>query len=327
MKHLMAFALMGLLFLSPAWALEQNDSGQSFSAWLEEFKKDAITEGISPSTLEAAFADSEPLERVVELDRKQPESTMTLEQYLRNAVNPKRIKEGKEFYAENHKLLKKIGAEYGVQPSFIVALWGIETNYGRNMGGFDTIDALATLAFEGRRSEFFRTELINALKIIEAEDMAATELRGSWAGALGQCQFMPSSFLQFAVDYNKDGKRDIWDTKSDVYASIANYLKSSGWNDDHRWGQPVELPDDFDRALADIKQEKPLSEWKKLGVRDADGSPLSGKNRDASLIFAGEGDDAVPFIIYHNYKVILKWNRSRFFATAVSKLADAIEKN
>ena len=207
-----------------------------------------------------------------------------------------------------------------------MALWGIETNYGRNTGGFYTIDALATLAFDGRRSAFFREELINALTILQKENMAAGDMKGSWAGALGQCQFMPSSFLKYAVDYNKDGKRDIWDSKQDVFASIANYLKTEGWNSNEGWGRPVRLPKDFDNALADIKSSKTLSEWNKLGVRRLDGKPLPDEDLKASLIMVGEGEDASPYIVYGNYKVILHWNRSRFFATAVGNLADAIGK-
>lgn len=326
MKRLMILAIATLMLSGTACAREINEPLQPFSEWLKEFMEDARSEGISQETLDEAFDGTEPIERVLELDRKQPESRLTLQQYLSNAVSDKRIREGKQFYAENRKLLAKIGAEYGVQPRFIVALWGIETNYGRNTGGFRTVDALATLAYDGRRSEFFRDELIKALKILESEHMPGDDMFGSWAGALGQCQFMPSSFLQFAVDYNKDGRRDIWETKADVFASIANYLKSSGWNDSETWGRPVSLPDGFDESLADIKSEKPLKEWKKLGVRNVNGKPLPGGDINASVIFVGEGDDAAPYIIYGNYKVLLKWNRSRFFATAVSNLADAIGK-
>ena len=156
--------------------------------------------------------------------------------------------------------------------------------------------------------------------------MAAEDMKGSWAGALGQCQFMPSSFLKYAVDYDHDGKHDIWESKPDVFASIANYLKSSGWNNKEGWGRPVKMPKGFDTAKADIKTEKKLLEWNKMGVRKLDGKPLSSDDINASLILVGEGEDAVPYIIYGNYKVILKWNRSRYFATAVGTLADAIGK-
>jgi len=309
--------------LSPSFS-----SSSSFSSWLEQFKQDAEAKGISRATLDAAFAGSEaPLDRVIELDQKQPELKLTLDQYLARIVSDTRIKDGRKQFAANRTLLTKIGKKYGVQPRFIVALWGIETNYGTRTGGFNVIDALATLAYDGRRAGFFRGELIDALRIIEQEHMSADDLKGSWAGALGQCQFMPDSYLKFAVDYNGDGKRDIWNTKSDVFASIANYLKSSGWDDKVGWGRPVKLPDNFDRSLADNSSEKSLAEWNKLGVRTASGGKLPAQKMKASLVFVGEGDDAVPYIIYSNFKVIMKWNRSRFFATSVGMLADRVESH
>ena len=172
-------------------------------------------------------------------------------------VTGKRTEDGRKQFAANRALLKKIGKKYGVQPRFILALWAIETNYGKNTGGFQIVDALATLAYDGRRAGFFRNELIDALKILGQEHMPAADLKGSWAGALGQCQFMPDSYLKYAVDYDGDGKRDIWNTKADVFASIANYLKSSGWNDSVGWGRPVELPENFDLAWPISIRRKP----------------------------------------------------------------------
>ena len=316
MKHILAIFLTAL-FLLPAIA---NAESQPFSQWLASFERDALSQGISQNTLDDAFEGIEPNDRVLELDHKQPESRLTLDEYIENVLTPKRIKDGRKFFAENRSLLKTIGTRYGVQPRFIVALWGIETNYGRNTGGFSTIESLATLAYDGRRSEFFRGELINALQILQNEHMQADDMEGSWAGALGQCQFMPSTFLKYAVDYNHSGKHDIWDNKADVFASIANYLKSLGWNEQEGWGRPVALPDNFDRSLTDIKIEKTLAEWKRLGIA------LPAKQTKASLILVGEADDAVPYIIYGNYKALLQWNRSRFFATAVGTLADKIGK-
>ena len=320
-------ALFSILFtLTSTVSAQENAKNQSFDSWLSDFKRDAASQGISQNTLDDAFAETKPLERVLVLDRKQPESTLTLDEYLENVVSDKRISDGRKFYAANKSLLAKISAEYGVQARFIVALWGIETNYGRNTGGFSTIDSLATLAFDGRRSEFFRDELLNALKVLQSEHMSAEDMRGSWAGALGQCQFMPSSFLKYAVDYDHDGKHDIWHTQSDVFASIANYLSSVGWNGNASWGGRVKLPPKFDKTLTDIKTEKTLQEWHKLGVRKLSGKTLPSDSMKASVIMVGEGADAVPYIIYSNYKVLLQWNRSRYFATAVGTLADAIGK-
>ncbi len=318
MKKIIAFTLLILSCLNPAYA--EGD----FRQWLSNFKRDAMSQGITKETLDEAFAETGPLDRVLVLDRKQPESTMTLDEYLDGVVSQKRVSDGRRLYEENYDLLNRIGSEYNVQPRFIVALWGIETNFGKNIGGFSTIDSLSTLAYDGRRSEFFRAELINALKVLQSEDMPASDMKGSWAGALGQCQFMPTSFIKYAVDYNHDGKKDIWNTKADVFASIANYLQSEGWEGNEGWGRPVNLPPGFDRNLADIKATKKLSEWQHMGVRRTDGHALPTDNVDASLIYVGEGEDATPFLIYGNYKVLLKWNRSRLFATGVSMLADKI---
>lgn len=304
----------------PAWA----KNSASFSQWLDAFRQDALSQGISRTTLDEAFVNVSPDEHILELDRKQPESVLTLQQYLSRSVNSQRIEQGTELLKNNRPLLEEIGRRYGVQPQFIVALWGIETNYGENTGGFSTIEALATLAYDGRRADFFRDELLKALKIIEADHISAADMDGSWAGAMGQCQFMPSSFLQYAVDYDHDGKHDIWNTQADVFASIANYLSSSGWDSSQGWGEPVHLPDGFDNALTDIKLEKPISEWKRLGITREGGEPLQDNGAQASVVMVGQGKDAVPYIIYGNYKVLLKWNRSRYFATAVSTLADSI---
>jgi membrane-bound lytic murein transglycosylase B len=327
-----SFLLMGLFWglltghlLVPAMAQEKPDNTQPFDQWLSDFKRDALAQGISQQTLDKAFADTAPIDTIIRLDKKQPENKLTLKEYLARVLTDKRIEHGQEAYDEDRELLTRIGNEYGVQPRFIAALWGIETDFGRNTGDFVITDALATLAYDGRRSEFFRGELIDALKILEAENMSAEEMYGSWAGAMGQCQFMPSTFLKHAVDEDKDGRRDVWDNKEDFLASIANYLKSLGWKKDQGWGRPVKLPKGFDMSLADIKKEKSLPKWKKLGVKKADGSPLPDEDISASLILVGEGPHAAPYIIYSNYKALLQWNRSRFFATSVGMLADSLK--
>lgn len=295
----------------------------SFDVWLAEFRKDALTQGISQQTLDAAFDGVRPIARVIELDRKQPETTMTLGQYLDRIVSDARIDQGRQMFAEHRELLSRVSSEYGVQPEYIVALWGIETNFGKNTGGFTTVAALATLAHEGRRSDFFRKELINILRISQEEGIPPQDIKGSWAGALGQCQFMPSSFLSYAVDYNKDGKRDIWDTQEDVFASIANYLSRSGWEEGLGWGFAVDMPDGFDRTLANIKESKPLSDWKKMDLKPSAGD-WPAQPDSLSLVLIGEGDEATSYLVSKNYKTILLWNRSRYFATAVGMLAERI---
>lgn len=310
--------LLASLVAAPAQA-------EDFATWLAAFKQEARQKGISERVLDAAFTAAEPDETVLKLDRKQPEGRFTLAQYLKRTLSKKRYQDAQKAYNQYKPLLEEIGREYGVQPRFIVALWGVETDFGHNTGDFAVTDSLATLAYDGRRAEFFRGELLDALHIMEEEGLTPDEMYGSWAGALGQCQFMPSTFLKHAVDFNKDGKRDVWGTQADVFASIANYLKSLGWNAEGGWGRPVKLPKGFDPSLMDIKQSRPLSEWKKLGVRKADGSALPDSEMNSSLVFVGEGEGAPAYIIYDNFKALLQWNRSRYFATSVGMLADSIK--
>lgn len=329
-KPVLKTIALAAFFMLAGCGAHANNS-QSFSTWLEELKREAVAKGVSSQTVEDAFATSvAPIGRIIELDRKQPESKMTLAKYLASAVSDRRIEEGTTQLADYDALLSDVSRKYGVQKEFIVALWGIETNYGENTGGFDVFDALATLAYDGRRSEYFRGELINALKIVDADHISVEAMQGSWAGAMGQCQFMPTSFLEYAVDYDGDGKRDIWDTQEDVFASIANYLSSSGWDGELGWGFEVSLPAAFSEEMLDIKSTKTREQWEALGVRDVRGGSLLSQSllpsgAALSVIKVGDGETARHYIISNNYKVLLKWNRSRFFATAVGTLADSIK--
>jgi len=303
----------------------------SFDQWLTQLRKDALADGISDATLDAALKDVKLIERVIELDRSQPEFTLTFAQYLERVVPVSRQNRAKARFNEHRDLLKEIGQTYGVQPRFVVALWGIETDFGRVQGGFKVIPALVTLAYDGRRSEFFRKELMDALHIIEEGHISAEEMNGSWAGAMGQSQFMPSSFRQYAQDYDKDGHKDIWTTQSDVFASAANYLKSVGWQDDMTWGREVKLPSsgvaspDKAMALHDNKTKKSLPEWAKLGVLSADGSALPTRPLQARLVLP-DGADGPAYLVYANYEAILRWNRSNYFAIAVGTLADSMRE-
>ncbi len=294
-----------------------------FAAWLGELRNEALSQGIRPETLDLALRDLAPNPRVIELDRKQPEFTLTFEEYLRRVVPPSRVERGRRLLAEHAALLKEIAARYHVQPRFIVALWGIETDFGRVTGGFPVIEALATLAYDGRRSAYFRKELLYALRIVDEGHVTPDNMMGSWAGAMGQSQFMPSSFVRYAVDYTGDGRRDIWGTLADVFASAANYLASVGWRDDQTWGREVRLPPGFDTSLADLKVIRKISAWQALGVRRADGRDLPTRDLDASIVLPG-GPDGPAFMVYGNYRALLKWNRSTYFATAVGRLSDAI---
>lgn len=298
---------------------------QPFETWLEGVRAEARQKGISEATVQAALADIQPIPRVIELDRQQPEFTLTFQQYLDRVVPQARIDKGRRLMAEHKALLTRIEGQFGVPARQIVALWGIETDFGRVTGGFKVIPALATLAHDGRRSAFFRKELMDALKIVDDGHIDAERMLGSWAGAMGQNQFMPSSFRAYAIDYTGDGKRDIWTTLPDVLASIANYLSRVGWKNDQTWGREVQLPAGFDIGLAENKTRKAIPEWQALGVRRADGSDLPARDLPAQIVLpAGAGGPA--YMVYDNFEVILKWNRSTYFAIAAGTLADALGK-
>jgi membrane-bound lytic murein transglycosylase B len=293
-----------------------------FQTWLKALRKEALERGIPASVLDQGLADAAPIPRVLELDRRQPETTITFDDYIARVVNNARVESGRARLQEHREVLGRVAQTYNVQPRFIVALWGIETDFGRITGNFLVIHALATLAYDGRRSAFFRDELFKALTIVARGNVAAQEMRGSWAGAMGQSQFMPSSYLAYAVDFDGDGRADIWNTRADVFASAANYLAKSGWRGDETWGRQVQLPAGFDRTLIDhTKLQKPLAEWQRLGVRKSDGGDLPAREVNASLVQPG-GADGPSFLIYNNYRVLLRWNRSLYFATAVGFLAD-----
>lgn len=323
MRRLVPFLLL-LLFLRPAFAADAGD----FGAWLRGMRHDAMAQGITVATLDRAFAGVSPIPRIIELDHSQPETTLTFAQYIERVVPPARREAAHQHYLENKPLLDKIGRRYGVQPRYIVALWGIETNFGQRIGTYPVISALATLAYDGRRAAFFRRELINALRIIQDDKIDPAIMVGSWAGAMGQSQFMPSSFLAFAVSYSGKAAPDIWNRKDDVFASIANYLSRSGWHGDQPWGEAVTPPATLDSSLIGPGQKKTVAEWAALGVHRADGSALPAAapaaQLRASLIQPG-GSDGPSFLVYDNFSVIMRWNNSSYFAVAVGTLADNVD--
>ena len=314
-----------LIVVGLSMALVCNTNAEEFSAWLDKLKTEAKLQGISQKTIDSSLIGIKPIPRVIQLDRKQPEFTLTFADYLKRVVSDRRIRIGKSKLKEHKELLGEISSKYGVQSRYIVALWGIETDFGRITGGFPVISSLATLAYDGRRSKFFRKELLLALKIIDGGHILAKDMIGSWAGAMGQNQFMPSSFHAYAVDYDKDGSKDIWRTLPDIFASIANYLSKSGWRSDQTWGRAVSLPKKFPRKFLGRKLKKPLSEWQQLGVRRLSGQDLPKRNLLSSIIRPEKGQIGPAFAIYSNYNVILKWNRSNYFATAVGILSDKIK--
>lgn len=295
----------------------------AFDTWLAELYNEALAAGISAATLDVALTGLQPIERVIELDRQQPESVLTFEEYLARVVPERRITMGREKLAQHRALLDQVSAEFNVPARFIVALWGIETDYGRLLGNFSVVASLATLAYEGRRATLFRKELFEALRILDSGDVALTDLRGSWAGAMGQTQFMPSTYRNYAVDFNGDGKRDPWNQLPDVFASAANYLTKIGWVKGETWGREVRVPDNFAQQWLGLEQRKPLAEWQALGVRHKDGADLAALDMAASLVQPG-GPAGRAFLVYDNFRVLMQWNRSTYFGIAVGQLADAL---
>ena len=315
-----SFAL-SLLFCAAAAPARAGEP--DFQAWIQGVRRDALAQGIAAATLDRALAGVAPIPRVIELDHRQPETTLSFSEYLERVVSPQRRQAARERLQENRALLDAVGARFGVPPRFIVALWGIETDFGRVTGNFPVIDALATLAFEGRRAAFFRRELISALMIVDRQHIDPHRMTGSWAGAMGQSQFMPSSFLTYAVSYRGEAAPDIWNRRDDVFASIANYLARVGWRSEEGWGDSVRLPSGLDPASE--SQLKPVGAWAALGVRRVDGSPL-GERAGAAGLVAPQGAEGPIFLVYDNYRALLKWNNSSYFAISVGYLADSMTR-
>jgi len=291
-----------------------------FAAFLSSIRRDAIAQGIRATTVDLALGQTEYLPHVIELDRAQPEHTMTFAGFIEKIVTPQKTADGRAALSENWPLLMRVHQRFNVQPRFIVALWAVESNFGKVMGNYKVVSSLATLAYDGRRSEVFRPELIAALRIIDQGNIRPDAMVGSWAGAMGQCQFMPTTFLNFAVDFDGNGKRDIWGDRADVLGSIANYLAQLGWHGSESWGRLVVLPANFDARLAGLDMRRTTAEWSRLGVRAADASPLPALQ--ASLVLP-DGAGGPALLVYDNFRAIMKWNKSTFFAGAVGLLADS----
>jgi membrane-bound lytic murein transglycosylase B len=313
-------AVMALGFLAGRAGAET----QPFPIWLDGVRQEALAKGISPATLAKALDGLEPIPRVIELDRRQIEGRITYQEYRDRLLSAERIERGRQLLREHRELLARVAADYGVQPRFIVALWGIETSYGTWTGSTPVVGALATLAHDGRRADFFRSELMHALRILDEGNVEVENMLGSWAGAMGQSQFMPSSYERNAVDYDGDGRRDIWASLPDVFASIANYLAKAGWNDRRTWGREVGLPATIVDGVDGLEVRRSLPAWHELGVRRADGTPLPVVALDASLLRTDDGVGPA-YLVYDNFRVLMAWNRSTYFGLTVGQLADLID--
>ena len=318
-KHKKLLALL-FLFALPMTAVAAAET-EPFADWLQALRLEAKAQGISEPTLAAALTDIQPIKRVIELDRKQPEFTQTFLNYLNARVTPQRINRGQEMLHKHRTLLAQAYKKYRVPPRYLVAFWGLETNFGSYLGSFPVVKALVTLAYDERRSDFFRKELLDALRILDQGHVSSADMKGSWAGAMGNLQFLPSTFLKHSVDANGDGKKDVWHTPADVIHSGSNYLKNIGWQPEQLWGREVRLPKQFDWQQARLDVKKPVAEWAALGVTRANGTPLPRVELEGAIVLP-QGSEGPAFLVYDNFEVILKWNRSISYAIAVGYLAD-----
>jgi len=305
-----------------------------FGEWLKGVRAEALQKGISAATVDRALDGLEPEPVVVARDRAQPEQVQSLDSYLRDRLSTRTLRSANEMQDKYRDVLARIDARYGVPPEMLIAIWGIESNFGKFTGSRPVIKALATLAFDARRPALFRTELFHALTIVDQGHITLDDLKGSWAGAMGQPQFMPSSYLRHAVDFDGDGRADIWKTESDVFASIANYLKNAGWVESERWGRPVRVSravlDKIEnqvpmrargcRALREMTEARPLSRWAALGVVLTDGKPLPKADMEASLVRGVKQH----FLVYRNYHALIEYNCSNAYAISAGMIADRV---
>lgn len=301
---------------------EAPDAG--LEAFLAGIRAEALTRGISRATLDASLVGIVDRPQVIEADRSQPSKPADFCSYLSRRLTPTRIARGKRVLAEQKDLLADITADYGVPARYVVALWGLETNFGDYQGDHPLFDTLVTLARDPRRGDFFREEIFSALRMVEDGHHPAEGLNGSWAGATGQVQFMPSTYLTYAVDQDGDGRKDIWQSIPDALASAAHLLSRSGWRSGETWGREVALPSALHgQARALRRQPRSLEGWSHLGVRRSNGAALPEANLRASLVLPLQRAEPA-FLVYQNYRAFMDWNRSTFFAISVGTLADAI---
>lgn len=306
-------------------AVVEHSEERSFAQWRTGFRDQALQSGISPDTFDRAFRGIEPDPAVLKADQSQPEFTRPVWAYLDGALSSQRQATGRVMLTRHAATLQQIEARYGVDRHILVAIWGLESNFGSNMGDRSVIRSLATLAHQGRRSEFAQTQLLAALQILQRGDTTVTAMTGSWAGAMGQTQFIPTTYNDYAVDFDGNGKRDIWHTEADALASAANYLKASNWQPGAPWGMEVRLADGFDYALADMSIRKSLAEWASLGVSDARGRALDSRSSEQATLVLPAGHRGPAFLVMNNFRSILRYNNSTSYALAIGLLAERFQ--
>ena len=305
-----------------------------FETWLADVRSEALTRGIRQDIVDAALADIQPVEQILDRDRTQAEFTLDLTSYLKRRLTRTTLRNAQQMHTAHRDLLESVGKKYGIQSRVITAVWGLESNFGRFAGVRPTIPALATLAYDQRRGPLFRAELFSALEILNRGDIELANLKGSWAGALGQPQFMPSTYLKFSQDFDGDGRRDIWTSLADVFASVAFYLREHGWSETSTWGREVAVPkasraailklprrEDGCRAERALTEPLPLERWRKLGVKTTGNRPLPGAKVDASMVT----DGVRFFLVYKNYEALLAYNCATSYAISVAMLSDRLK--
>lgn len=336
MHRFIAAFIAALLLASPVTAQVKSNPKGDFQTWLQGIREEALQRGIRPEVVAEALADVKPNRRVIKRDRSQSEFKLTLSTYLGRVVTPRNVKVGAAKARKHRALLDAVAAKYGVQPRFILAIWGIETRYGAVKADVPLISSLATLAYDARRSKFFKRQLFSTLEMVNRGYIDVNSLFGSWAGAMGQPQFMPSSYLAFAQDFDGDGRRDIWKNVGDVFASIANYLAKHRWTDSQTWGRKVEIPQGLLKSFgkptrraapgcrARTYPRKTLAEWQALGVRRLGGRDLPVRNLKAALVLPDGPSGQDAYLVYRNYSAIMAYNCAHLYAVTVGTLSDRI---
>ena len=309
------------LFLLAGPAAAQDDA--RFRAFIDSFRAEALAEGVSAETYDRAMSDLTPSERVVRANNNQPEFTRPVWEYIEGAVSQRRLDQGREEIAANAQLFERLEREYGVPREVLTAIWAMESNFGAIKGDHNLFQALATLAYDGRRQNYGRSQLIAALKISQQEGIAPSEMTGSWAGAFGHTQFIPTTFLAYGVDGDGDGVRDLWNSHQDALASAANYLSRSGWRAEHDWGTEVRLPQDFNYALANSDAERSIDTWASMGVTKISGEPLEPSEAEAEIILPA-GSAGPAFLVTDNFGAIMAYNPATSYALAIAYLSDGL---
>ena len=322
-KSYTSFIRTSLALLIASASINSAYANEQFASCTAVLADKAKQEGVSQQTIDDVFPRLVHQDRVIELDRSQPEFVQTFPGYFSKRVTDWRTQKGKEMYAKHEALLHKLSDKYGVPPHYLLAFWGLETNFGSYKGKMPVLDSLATLACDKRRSKYFTQEFLVAVKLMEREKLQKEDMIGSWAGAMGHTQFMPSAYTHYAIDGDGDGQINLWASEEDALSSAANFLASLGWERSFRWGREVQLPENFDYQESGYKNRKPLSEWNAQGVKKADGSAL-GEDDTTAYVIVPAGHNGPAFIAYKNFRVIMRWNNSEFYAIAVGVLADRI---